>query len=255
MVFQPVGQVRQIAELECVVVDPVGGDFQPQTVVVLCHGFGAPGTDLVDCCRAMWELEAEALRDTRFVFPAAPMQLDDFGYGDARAWWPIDMVRLNEMIASGQIRDLRGDKPPMLDQRRRQLSDLALAVAQECDVELSAVVLGGFSQGAMLATDVALHLDDSVGGLIIWSGTLLNEVEWKSAMLSPRRFPVFQSHGRYDPILPYVAAEWLHQMWKDAGYQAEFVPFDGMHEIPMPAMRGAARLVANVAVARKSSAG
>ena len=39
--------------------------------------------------------------------------------------------------------------------------------------------------------------------------------------------PVFQSHGRQDPVLPYVAAEWLKEVFVEAGMEPEFVPFDG----------------------------
>ena len=43
--------------------------------------------------------------------------------------------------------------------------------------------------------------------------------------------PVFQSHGRQDPILPYRASEWLREVFVEAGMQHEFAPFDGGHTI------------------------
>ncbi len=247
MTIQPVGNVRLIADLECVVADPTGNAFEPQAIVVLCHGFGAPGTDLVDCCQTMWELHRAELGRVRFVFPAAPISLDPTGLYDSRAWWPLDMERLNEMIAAGEFRDLRNDKPALLETRRAQMTGLIDQLLAETNLDYSAVVLGGFSQGAMLMTDVALHLKTPPGGLIVWSGTLLNEAEWKSAAARQMKFPIFQSHGRYDQILPYAAAEWLHEVFVGAGFSAKFTSFDGMHEIPMAAMRGAAALVASVA--------
>lgn len=245
--IRPVGNVRSIGELECVVVDPTEDPYEPQALVVLCHGFGAPGTDLVECSRAMWELQSRELSKVRFAFPAAPISLDPTGQYDSRAWWPIDMVRLNEMIASGEFRDLRNEKPDLLEERRQQISELIEQLLAETNLDNSAVVLGGFSQGAMLMTDVALHLPSPPGGLIIWSGTLLNETEWKFAAARQKKFPIFQSHGRYDPILPFAAAQWLHEELLNAGIPAKFSAFDGMHEIPMPAMRGAAALAAAVA--------
>ncbi len=247
MTIQPVGNVRRLADLECVVVDPTSHAYEPQVIVVLCHGFGASGTDLVDCSRAMWELQPAELQRARFVFPAAPMSLDPSGNYDSRAWWPIDMEQLNEMIATGQFRDLRRDKPEVLQQRREQIISLTTQLLAEVHLDVASLVLGGFSQGAMLATDVALHLDSPPGGLIVWSGTLLNELEWKAAAGRQMKFPIFQSHGRFDPILPFAAAQWLNEMLMEAGMEAEFAAFDGMHEIPMAAMRGAALLVANVA--------
>jgi phospholipase/carboxylesterase len=247
MTFKPVGNVRRLADLECVVVDPTEQAYEPQVIVVLCHGFGASGTDLVDCCRAMWELQPEELRRARFVFPAAPMSLDRSGLYDSRAWWPIDMERLNEMIANAEFRDLRHDKPEPLEMLRVQMTLLIRQLLAETNLDHGSIVLGGFSQGAMLSTDVALHLDPAPGGLIVWSGTLLNELEWRPAASQQSKFPIFQSHGRFDPILPFAAAQWLHEMLTEAGFDAEFTAFDGMHEIPMAAMRGAAKLAAEVA--------
>jgi phospholipase/carboxylesterase len=245
--FRPVGIQRLIGELECVVVDPTDQPYEPQAIVVLCHGFGAPGTDLVECCRTMWELQRAELGRTRFVFPAGPLSLDESGLYDARAWWPIDMERLNEMMVTGEFRDLRREKPELLDTRREQVTALLESLLAESALDPASLILGGFSQGSMLMTDVALRLSRPPGGLIVWSGTLLNESEWRSAASRQAKFPVFQSHGRYDSILPFEAARWLHQLFIDAGFSADFVPFDGLHEIPMPAMRGAAALAARVA--------
>lgn len=247
MQLRPTGRRRTIAELDCVVVDPSDQPYEPQAIAILCHGFGAPSTDLVDCCRAMWELQPIALARVRFVFPAGPMKVDPSGLHDGRAWWPIDMERLNFMMTTGQYRDLRFERPELLATRSRQLRELAEHVLAETNLDSSALVLGGFSQGAMLATDVALRLSPAPGGLIVWSGTLLNEAEWRAAAKRQTRFPVVQSHGRMDPILPFAGAEWLREILAESNFSPEFIPFDGMHEIPMAAIRGAAELIARVA--------
>ena len=41
------------------------------------------------------------------------------------------------------------------------------------------IVLGGFSQGAMVATDVALRLEEPPAALVVLSGTLLCQDEWR----------------------------------------------------------------------------
>lgn len=242
--LQPVARRERIGALDCVVVDPVRDEFVPKNLVVLCHGFGASGTDLVDCSMALWQLELEALSTTRFIFPAGPISLDPTEMFDSRAWWMIDIDRLNQMIATGEFRDLRNECPDLLNQRRREVTELVEQVVQQSGVNYGQVFLGGFSQGAMMTTDVALHLPQPIGGLIVWSGTLLNEAVWKTAADRESKFPVFVSHGRQDPILPFTAAQWLHEFLVLRGFAAEFCPFDGVHEIPMPAMRGAAKLLA-----------
>jgi phospholipase/carboxylesterase len=246
MSLRPTVKQLTIGDLDCVIVDPVDQEYEMAGAVILCHGFGAPGTDLVDCCRAMWQLEPQRLSRVRFVFPAGPLTLDEVGMFGARAWWMIDIERLNWMIATGEFRELRNQSPADLPQRRDSLAALIEWVAGEGRISLERIVLGGFSQGAMLTTDVALRMASPCGGLIVWSGTLLCEAAWKSAAQRQQKFPVFQSHGRADPILPFEGAVWLREMLIDAGFPVEFREFFGMHEIPLPAMRGAADLIAQV---------
>jgi phospholipase/carboxylesterase len=94
------------------------------------------------------------------------------------------------------------------------------------------IVLGGFSQGSMLATDVALRMPSGPGGLCILSGALVNETQWRE--LAPKHSPlaILQSHGRQDQILMYPQATALRDLLADARHEVEFVPFDGYHEIP-----------------------
>ena len=55
--------------------------------VVLLHGFGAPGEDLVPLARML-----DAPPGTRFVFPVGPIELG-LPFSEARAWWMIDISR------------------------------------------------------------------------------------------------------------------------------------------------------------------
>jgi phospholipase/carboxylesterase len=109
------------------------------------------------------------------------------------------------------------------------------------------IVLGGFSQGSMVTTDVALRLEEPPAGLCILSGTLIAREEWKAKAANRKGMPVFQGHGRYDDILPFQAAERLHELLTGAGLGVEFVPFDGPHTIaPEELERLAAFLVARL---------
>jgi phospholipase/carboxylesterase len=67
-------------------------------VVVLLHGWGAPGDDLVPLGQ-----EIDAPRGTRYVFPEAPLSLQ-MGFGDSRAWWMLDLEKRQREIAAGRAR-------------------------------------------------------------------------------------------------------------------------------------------------------
>lgn len=203
----------------------------PRAAVILCHGFGAPGDDLVGLGPELVR-QVPALRDVRFYFPAAPLSLGELGFGDSRAWWLIDMMAIQRLARDEAAqREFRKVEPEGLPAARKALLALVQEVATHTGLPLGRIVLGGFSQGAMLATDVTLRLEEAPAALVVLSGTLLIEDVWRAKAKARAGLPVFQSHGRQDPLLPYPASEWLRDVFVEAGMQHEFVPFDGGHTI------------------------
>ena len=209
--------------------DGHGGGKGP--VVVLLHGFGAPGDDLVVLGNYL-----DVPAGTRFVFPEAPISIP-LGYGDTRGWWIIDMARIQADRAAGRIRDMSGEVPRGLIEARQKVAGLLDALPRQLHVDPKQTILGGFSQGAMLACDVLLRSDRPYAGLIQLSGTLLAKQEWGSLLRKRKGLPVFQSHGTLDDILPYVMAERLRDEFTHAGLKVEWLPFRGGHEIPEPVLK------------------
>lgn len=196
----------------------------PRLTVVLLHGFGAPGDDLVGLAQY---IDAPA----RFVFPEAPLELGGL-YGDSRAWWLLDLIELEAQLRAGTVRDRRGEVPEGLDTARALMMRFVDDVQARFEITNTDVVLGGFSQGAMLALDVALHMDAEPAALILMSGTLLAEAIWKPRMMKLEGVPVFQSHGQHDALLPFSIAEQLRDALRAAGAPVEWCEFHGGHEIP-----------------------
>jgi phospholipase/carboxylesterase len=209
-------------DLAGLTVEIVGKPDAPITVVLL-HGFGAPGDDLVPMAE---ELDVPA----RFVFPVGPLEV----YGaDSRAWWLLDLAKLEIELAAGTPRDRRGEIPDGLHSARATVLRLLDQLAARYPLPPGGkLVLGGFSQGAMLALDVALHRDALVDGLILMSGTLVAEVEWAPRLARVANLPIIMSHGRRDPLLPFAIAEELRDRLKGAGARVDWHAFVGGHEIP-----------------------
>jgi phospholipase/carboxylesterase len=204
--------------------DREGGGDGP--LVALLHGYGANAADLF----GLWRL-LEVPRAARFCFPEAPIELAGMGF-PSYAWWEIDFGRI-EAAMTGRIplTDLVDDVPAGLGEARAAIEGWLAALRAE--TPQSPIVLGGFSQGAMLSLDVALAGADPFAAVVLMSATYLNGRAWRAR--APERRPplrVFQSHGRQDPLLPFPVAEVLRQLLADAGHAVTFRPFQGVHEIP-----------------------
>ena len=235
----------RLGELDCNVVDALGEGTPPELAVVLCHGFGAPATDLVPLAPELMSLDARLAERVRFIFPGAPLTLAEWGMPAGRAWFhlPDDIMR-------GQLRDwdlFAREVPPGMSAARRAVMSVVEAVSTTMKLPYGRIVLGGFSQGGMVTTDVALRLEEAPAGLCILSGTLTSEAEWRQKAKARQGLPVFQAHGRDDTVLPFFAAERLRDALTESGLAVDFFPFHGPHTIDSEELeRLAAFLVARL---------
>ena len=204
--------------------DGKGGGRGP--LVLLLHGFGAPGDDLVSLADVL-----NVPTGTRFVFPEGPLSLS-FGPSDAHAWWLIDMARIAADRAAGRVRDLSQEIPKGLAPARETMLAFLKELEQKYSADPRKTILGGFSQGAMLSCDLLLRATQPYAGLIQMTGPLLAAQEWGRLLQKRKGLPVFQSHGMQDEILPYVGAEKLRDMLTHGGLAVEWHSFRGGHEIP-----------------------
>ncbi|MGE0867226.1 MAG: alpha/beta hydrolase [Kofleriaceae bacterium] len=212
------------------------GPTDANTTVVLLHGFGAPGDDLVALADHI------SAPSVRWMFPEAPIELGGL-YGDSRAWWMLDLAKLEDDLRRGVPRDRRDELPEGLLAVRAQVTRMLDEAQQRFAIANDRLMLGGFSQGAMVSLDVALHRAVPPAGLIVMSGTLLAQREWQPRMTSLAGVPVMQSHGRSDMLLPFSIAEQLAGLLRDAGAIVDWQPFAGGHEIPPSVLAAAGQLL------------
>lgn len=210
---------REIAGLSTLEFEAAAG----APVVVFFHGYGADGADL-----APLAFELDLPRPARWLFPDAPLSLGEWG---GRSWFPIDTADIERAQSSGQSIDWSDRVPPM-----QQASDQALEFLAALGVPWSKLILGGFSQGSMLALDLALRAPENPLGLVVLSGNLIKSRDW--SLLAPKRkgLPFFQSHGIVDPILGLPGALKLEGLLKSAGLSGTLLKFEGGHSIPPEAL-------------------
>ncbi len=227
---------RTIGRLNCTEINGNNTEESPEAAVILCHGYGAPGDDLVDIGHHVLGMDDRIADRVRFVFPEAPISLEEAGIPGGRAWWPLRVAELIELAESGDFERVVKSVPGGMDESRDLVLEVVQQVCDETSLPLSKILIGGFSQGAMQMADVAFHLDESPAILIQMSGILIALDRWKELAPNRKGMKVLQSHGQMDPILPFVAAEWLREFLLESGIEVEFIPFMGPHAIPGPVL-------------------
>ena len=190
------------------------GDDKGKNVILL-HGFGADSSDLFPLAD-MLDPEGK----WNFYFPEAPLEVPIGPMWTGRGWFPISIRDLEAGVDFTKVR------PPGMDQSAALVYDLVFELNSE------KLVLGGFSQGGMIATEVALNNSSDVHGLVLMSTCMLDQDNWTKKSLNLKDKPYFQSHGLQDPVVPFPTAKILNDMLKSAGAVGSFVTFNGGHEIP-----------------------
>jgi phospholipase/carboxylesterase len=196
--------------------------------LVLLHGYGSAAEEWFQFIAKLHPPDGG-----RMVFPTGPnvTQPPD-GPAGKRGWWRL---RLDTYVPAGsKLPDLSQARPGGLDRATRSIRLLVQELEQRQHLLPGSVILGGFSQGAMVAANLAFKSTTPLRAVVLLSPTPVDERAWVRGLAHRRGLPVFIAHGRNDEILPYAGSERLQQQMTDAGLAVTFVPFDGGHEIPAP---------------------
>ncbi len=210
--------------------------------VVVLHGYGAAGDDLAPLARRI-----ASATGARCAVVAAPLSTG----GGGRAWWPLDVARLRAERARGVNAFAEREPAGRADARRRVVSLVASLRSEPGGAR--PVYLVGFSQGAMLAADVALHLEPPPAGVAVLSGTFVTVDEWTARMAERPDVAVLVAHGRDDAVLPFEWAESLAAAWSSHARSVRFLPFDGGHGIPREVVDAVVELVRRGRASRRRS--
>lgn len=154
----------------------------PKELVVLLHGYGSNGDNLIDLAENWMDL----LPDAEFISPNGlePSEISPFGY----QWFGLTsfdpfnirsgLEKAGPIVANTLMR--------WLDDRRLSPKDLSLV---------------GFSQGSILALELMFHIP-GMRCVVGYSGAFYPPV----AKLLPQPTPdVLLVHGDHDTVVPYPA--------------------------------------------------
>lgn len=205
---------NNIVGVECLEV--LGND--PEVGVIFLHGYGANMHDLFP----LWEMwHAEKFN---WYFPNGLLSLN-MGYYEGRSWFSIDLEKLENAIRTGNMRDLSTTYPAELESSLTQLEGLITELSKKH----KKIILGGFSQGAMCSSHLAMKENLRIDGLVLLSGALLAEDRFPK---QAKGIPFYQSHGTKDPVLSLEGAKDLEKKLHSLNFQGKLHVFNGGHEIP-----------------------
>ena len=161
------------------VVGPAAGGA-PEQAVVLLHGVGADGNDLIGLAPTFQRVLPGAV----FLSPHAPFPFDMAPQG--RQWFSIQdlSIRLEGVLEAAPLLDA------FIDQ-----------VLEAHGLDAGRLALFGFSQGTMMSLHVGLRREVPVAGILGYSGMLVGPERLAAEIKS--RPPVMLVHGDADPVVPF----------------------------------------------------
>jgi phospholipase/carboxylesterase len=201
-----------MVELQATRWGPASGTAARQ-LVVICHGVGANGQDLIDLA-PHW---GHALPDAVFAAPDAPEPYDGAPFG--RQWWAIgdrDPARMTAGAAAAR---------PLLDAFiDGELTRLGLPA--------DAYALMGFSQGAMMVLYAGLRRTTAPKTIMAYSGALIAPEQLAARTNSA---PVLLVHGETDDVVPAFRSRDAEAALRAAGVPVRSVFTPGLgHSIDEP---------------------
>ncbi|MGI8671582.1 MAG: alpha/beta hydrolase [Luteitalea sp.] len=201
-------------------------------LLVLLHGYGSSPEEWLQLTSTI-----QLPGSRRFVFPQGPTRA---GRSAGRAWWLLDLASHR---GSDGLPDLSRVRPGGLAPAAALVRQLLIEAAGRIGSPRGHTMLGGYSQGGMLAAEVAFDSPQPLEALILLSPTIVDEARWRQGLWRRRGLPVFIAHGRRDPVLSFRSSERLQRLLRDAGLRVLWLPFDGGHEIPSSVVIALTRFV------------
>lgn len=149
-------------------------------LVVLLHGYGSDGSDLI----ALGQYWSPLLPDTLFVSPNAPSAcaINPAGY----EWFPLQTDRTISRVEGAPA-------------AREVIVNFLIDLWSQTGLKPADTILAGFSQGAMMALHTGLSLDEELAGIVAFSGALIPPPGLLEGA-SPKP-PVIVLHGDLDDVV------------------------------------------------------
>ena len=201
-------------------IDGVIEKYSPGEVeasVIWLHGLGADGGDFEGIIPYLGLPSGNGATGIRFLFPNAPrIPVSVNGGMSMRAWYDVRDQRI----------EFRADLSGMKHSARAVLSLVEGEVAR--GIPLSRIIVGGFSQGGLVAAFAGHLSSQPLGGVMILSSYIPAPFPSGEGQI-PKSF--LMAHGTLDQVIPVSlgrkSCEWL----VSAGWKGDFFEYEMAHSV------------------------
>ena len=203
-------------------------DKAPTSMVILLHGLGANGADLIGLAR-YWE---HALPDTVFVSPDAPFPCDmapvGYQWFSLQEWTPESILKGVEEAA------------PILNAYIDEMLKHYSIAPEKC-------ALAGFSQGTMMSLYVGPRRMPKIVGVLGYSGALVGGEGLGGDKI--QKIPIHLVHGDVDMVVPLAAYHMAKSTLESNGFKVGGGITRGLsHSIDEDGIEAGAAFLGNVLV-------
>ena len=183
--------------------------------VIFLHGLGADGFDFKSI------FGRSQFNKIRFILPHAPYQPVSINQGfEMRAWYDLYDLSLEK-----DEDELGMQKSSLIIQKLIE-EQISLGIPSE------KIIIGGFSQGAVMSFYLGLKYDKKLGGIVALSGYLpLKDKLISSIKDDLIRIPIFMAHGLYDNVIDIQIADRSFEKLKARFNSANFEKYPMGHEV------------------------
>lgn len=194
-------------------------------LIVMIHGYGASQFDLVGLADGL-----SRQQELSWYFPNGLFEVPIGPHMTGRGWFSISYDEVDAAIRSNTaISSLQNGRPKGFD---KSLNALLKALAESGHAP-ETMVLCGFSQGSMMALELATTLPEKPLGAVLFSSALFDHGGLKKRLTRLKDFKVLQTHGRQDQVLSEGGALMLKDLMEAHHLNVEFISFNGGHAIPL----------------------